>query len=410
VPFPPRLPPRPAFVAASVALVAVSAAVGVPAPLYVVYQQTYGVSATALTGAFAVYILTLVAALLTCGTLSDHLGRRRVAVPALIVGALACLVLVQVESAVPLIAGRALQGLSIGLSLSALGALVVDLGADRPGLAGAITSGAPSGGVAVGALLSGAAVQAGGDRATLQIYAVTAAVLVASAVAVALAPETVRRSRGALRALRPRVRVPLAVRPFFAAVCLSVVAGYVLGGFTQALFPSLSAEVMGQDNRFSGALAVAVLHLAGPIAGAAAGRLAAGRAMLGGAVVLIVGVSVLAAAIAIASFPLFLVAAAVAGVGFGGGFAGAMRTVLDRCTPAERAASVAAVFLVCYLGAVVPSLLVGVIAEQWGLQPAGLAVCLLVVVLAASGAIWFRRRAPGAPDQVVRHTGGAVAQ
>ena len=149
-----------AFATASVALVLACAAAGVPAPLYVVYQQTDGVSTVALTGAFAVYILPLLVALLCCGGLSDHLGRRRVGVPALLVGATGCLVLATVDSAVPLIAGRALQGLSIGLALSALGAYVVDLAPpSRPGLAGAVTSGAPPGGIAIGALASGIAVQ-----------------------------------------------------------------------------------------------------------------------------------------------------------------------------------------------------------------------------------------------------------
>ena len=375
------------FTTASVALVAVCAAAGVPAPLYVVYQQTYGVSTVALTGAFAIYILPLLAALLCCGSLSDHVGRRRVAVPAILVGAVACLILASVDSATPLIVGRAVQGLSIGLALSALGAFVVDLApASRPGLPGAITSGAPPGGIAIGALASGAAVQLAPDRAPVLSFVVAAVLLVVAAVAVALLPETAGGRPGALRSLWPVVRVPPTARTVFPLVCLLVAATYVLGGFTQALAPSLAVSVLGRHDLFSGAVAVAVYHLAGPVAGLAAGRLRAVRALAGGATVLAIGVGGYVAAIAAESFVAYLVAAVVAGTGFGVAFAGAMRVLLERSPAGVHAGTLAAVYLFCYLAAAISSLLAGVAVEIWGLAPVATVLCGLVVVMVATGA------------------------
>ncbi len=382
-----RSPSPTTFTTASVALVAVCAAAGVPAPLYVVYQQTYGVSTVALTGAFAIYILPLLAALLCCGSLSDHVGRRRVAVPAILVGAIACLILASVDSATPLIVGRAVQGLSIGLALSALGAFVVDLApASRPGLPGAITSGAPPGGIAIGALASGAAVQLAPDRAPVLSFVVAAVLLVVAAVAVALLPETAGGRPGALRSLRPVVRVPPTARTVFPLVCLLVAATYVLGGFTQALAPSLAVSVLGRHDLFSGAVAVAVYHLAGPVAGLAAGRLRAVRALAGGATVLAIGVGGYVAAIAAESFVAYLVAAVVAGTGFGVAFAGAMRVLLERSPAGVHAGTLAAVYLFCYLAAAISSLLAGVAVEIWGLAPVATALCGLVVVMVATGA------------------------
>jgi hypothetical protein len=382
-----RHPSGTTFTTASVALVAVCAAAGVPAPLYVVYQQTDGVSTVALTGAFAIYILPLLAALLCCGSLSDHLGRRRVAVPAVLLGAVACLVLATVDSAAPLIIGRAVQGLSVGLALSALGALVVDLvPPSRPGLAGAVTSGAPPGGIAIGALASGAAVQLAPDRAPVLSFVVTATVLVVAAVAVALLPETSGGRPGALRSLRPVVRVPPTARAVFPLVCLLVAATYVLGGFTQALAPSLSVSVLGRHDLFSGSLAVAVYHLAGPVAGLAASLLPTVRALAGGAAVLAVGVAGYVAAIAAGSFAAYLAAAVVAGAGFGVAFAGAMRVLLERSPAGVHAGTLAAVYLYCYLAAAISSLLAGVAVEIWGLAPVATVLCGLVVVMVATGA------------------------
>ncbi|MDL5158786.1 MFS transporter [Actinomycetospora termitidis] len=383
--------PRPrsgaAFAAASVVFVAVCAAAGVPAPLYVVYAQSYGVSTVALTGAFAIYIVPLLVALLCCGSLSDHLGRRRVAVPAVVVGVVACLVLATVDSALPLIVGRAVQGLSVGLALSSLGAFVVDLVPPaRPGLAGAVTSGAPPGGIALGALASGAAVQVAPASAPVVSFLVVAGLLAAAAVTVVLLPETVERRPGALRSLRPVVRVPPTARPVFPAVCLLVAATYVLGGFTQALAPSLAVSVLGRHDLFSGALAVAVYHLAGPAAGLAASRLRATHALVGGSAVLAAGTAGYVGAIAAGSFAAYLGAAVVAGAGFGIAFAGAMRVLLDRSPAGTHAGTLAAVYLFCYVAAAVASLIAGVAVEEWGLAPVASALCGVVVVMVAAGA------------------------
>lgn len=149
----------------------------------------------------------------------------------------------------------------------------------------------------------------------------------------------------------------------FPLVCLLVAATYVLGGFTQALAPSLAVSVLGRHDLFSGAVAVAVYHLAGPVAGLAAGRLRAVRALAGGATVLAIGVGGYVAAIAAESFVAYLVAAVVAGTGFGVAFAGAMRVLLERSPAGVHAGTLAAVYLFCYLAAAISSLLAGVAVE-----------------------------------------------
>src|SRR6266567_1222202 len=60
-------------------------AAGAPSPLYVVYEAMWHFSSLTLTAIFGVYALALLAALLTTGRLSDHLGRRPVVLLALMV-------------------------------------------------------------------------------------------------------------------------------------------------------------------------------------------------------------------------------------------------------------------------------------------------------------------------------------
>jgi hypothetical protein len=54
------------------------AASSAPTPLYATYQAAWGFSALTTTVIFGVYAVALLAALLTAGRLSDHIGRRPV--------------------------------------------------------------------------------------------------------------------------------------------------------------------------------------------------------------------------------------------------------------------------------------------------------------------------------------------
>ena len=83
----------------------------------------------------------------------------------------------------------------------------------------------------------------------------------------------------------------------------------------------------------------------------------------------------------------YLVAAVVAGAGFGVAFAGAMRILLERSPEGTQAGTLAAIYLYCYLAAAVANLLAGVAVEVWGLAPVAVGLCGVVVVMVAVGAL-----------------------
>src|SRR5579871_1535017 len=122
-----RLSGRPAvFVLASliVALLASSAA---PTPLYALYQAQWHFTPITTTVVFGVYAMAVLAALLTLGKLSDHVGRRPVLLTAIAVHA-GSLVIFATATGVPeLLAARVVQGLSTGAALGAIGAAMLDL-------------------------------------------------------------------------------------------------------------------------------------------------------------------------------------------------------------------------------------------------------------------------------------------
>src|ERR1700719_2699444 len=63
-------------VAAVVTAMTFSASGAAPTPLYHQYQESFGLTPFAVTTVFAAYVLSLLAALLTVGSLSDYVGRR----------------------------------------------------------------------------------------------------------------------------------------------------------------------------------------------------------------------------------------------------------------------------------------------------------------------------------------------
>jgi MFS family permease len=393
-----RLPRAVAFAVTAVTFVLILAAAGTPAPLYIVYQERFGIPDAGLTAAFAIYIVPVAAALLFCGRLSDHVGRRPIAVLAPLLGMAACLVLINVHGLGGLLLGRGLQGVATGLSTSAVGAFLLDL--HPPGrltLAAGTTSIAPMAGVAAGAVLSGALVQYGPYPTTL-VYVLFAVLLGLCAVGVALTPETSPRLPGALRSLRPALRVPASVRPVFLTVTACFVASWALGGFYQALAPSLAARMLGHPDHFVGGLAVASLIGTSGLGGPLVARLRPRTAMLTGTAVLLLGTLAVLAALAVHNTLGFFAASMGTGLGLGAAFLGGMRTLVAPIAPLDRASVLSAAYLGAYLGAAIPSFVAGLLTPRWGLPAVTNGYGALVIGLSLFAIlIAARRRRPARP-------------
>src|SRR5690242_14377314 len=98
-------------------LAALLAASSVPSPLYPVFQDQWHFSDVTLTSVFAIYAITLLAALLTVGSISDHIGRRPTLLAALVLEIVAMLLFAGAEGTGWLFAARALQGIATGTAM-----------------------------------------------------------------------------------------------------------------------------------------------------------------------------------------------------------------------------------------------------------------------------------------------------
>ncbi|MFJ7245116.1 MFS transporter [Kitasatospora sp. NPDC098652] len=369
-------------------LVALLAASSAPTPLYPLYQDRWGLSALAVTVVFAAYSLALLSALLTTGALSDHLGRRPVLAGALLAEAASMLLLASADGAGPLTAARLLQGAATGVATSAAGAALLDLTDPRhPGRSALTNTIAPVAGMAAGVLGSTLLVRFAPDP-TVTVYVLLAALFAAQAIAVAFTAETARRHPGALRSLRPRLALPLAARRTLLTTGTAVVAVWALGGFYSSLGPALVRLVApGAPQAARGlvfftlsataTLTVWALRHADPRATVTVGCLA----VLPAAPLTLAGLHGVGA-------PAVHGGAALAGLAFGAVSQGTLRLLLAPLAERDRAATLAAYYVLSYLSMSLPAIAAGAATRQYGLGAtshayAAVAALLAVAALAA---------------------------
>jgi MFS family permease len=350
---------RSGVIAAAMAFCVVFAAGAAPIPLYGTYRIENGVTTDQLALAAVIYFAGAILTLLMLARLSDHLGRKPVALTALGVAALGCVAFLLVNGAPLLLAGRGLQGIAAGLASSAIAAYVVDTGIRAPRwVAPTVTAVGAMIGLAVGALGTGLLVDLAPAPRVLP-YAAALALLAIAAVLILSAPETVRPTPGVLASLRPRLVLPHAARRPFIAAGSVLVATWALGGYYQSFGPSIARDELHSSSAFVAAAVFSSYLAPAVLGGPLTARISPRAAQRIGMSVVTLCVAGLATAIAFHSVPAFIAIGAVAGVAQGAATSGSMRTLLPHATPSERAGLLAFVYATSYAGAAITSLIAG---------------------------------------------------
>jgi predicted MFS family arabinose efflux permease len=366
-----------------------------PSPLYVVYQSAWHFSALTLTSVFAVYVVSLLVALVFAGSLSDRVGRRPVLVLALLTQAAGMVLFAVAHDVEVLFAARIVQGLATGVATGAISAALIDLQPPgRPHLGALLSAAAPPFGLAAGALGSGLLVQYAPDPLRLVYWLLAGIFVVATAGALAM-PETVAARGGWSSVLRPRIGIPHEVRGTFLAVAPVLVATWALGGLYLSLGPSLAVSLLHSSSHVTGGLVIVALTATGAVTSVAVRDHRPQTTMIAGAVLLAFGVGLTLLGLNQGSTALFFAGSTVAGAGFGPGFAGAFKSIMSLAPAAERAGLIAAIYVVSYLGFSLPAIAAGVAVTHQGLLHTtnvyGGAVMALAVWAAAVSVVRHRR-------------------
>ena len=357
-----RLPRPVAFYLLASVIVSFLAGSSAPTPLYAVYAAKWGFSPITTTVIFGVYALAVLSALLTVGSLSDHVGRRPVLLAAIAIQALVMVVFITAGGMPQLLIARVIQGLSTGAAAGAIGAGMLDLNKAKGTIANAV---APVTGTASGALGSGLVVQYL-PQPTHLVYLVLAGVFVLQGTGVALMPETSTPRPGALASIRPRFAVPAQTRGPLLVAIPALVAVWALAGLYGALGPALVRLVSGSGSTVLGGLSLFLLAASGAVAVLLLQKQSPRTLTLIGGTALIAGVGLTVLSVTFGSVAGFFAGTAIAGAGFGGGFQGAIRSVLPLAAPHQRAGVLSVIYVVSYLAMGLPAVIAGFLLVHEG--------------------------------------------
>jgi hypothetical protein len=238
-----------------------------------------------------------------------------------------------------------------------------------------------TGGLALGSLIAGVAIQV--TRSANSIIFVALIVLtILGAACVVLSPESVARTPGALRSMVPRVAVPPAARKEFVAAAPVVAAVWMLAGLSGGLAPNMVRSVFHFDSGLLNGVAGFIAPAVSAVVGLAFAKVAPRRAMILGVYASIVGAVAIILGVYAGSLAIMFVGQAIAGVGFGASFTAALSLVFPLAKPYESAGVVAAIYVVSYVAFGVPIVIEGELVGPIGEVPAVVSYTALTLGLA----------------------------
>jgi predicted MFS family arabinose efflux permease len=350
-----------------------------PTPMYALYAERMHFAVFTTTVVFAVYAVGVLGALLIFGRCSDAIGRRPVLLGGAVFAFASAVVFLCADNVFLLLVGRLLSGLSAGVFTGTATAAIVEAAApaqqDRAATAATIANVA---GLGLGPAVAGILVQYAPQPLRLS-FVVHMFLVVIAVCAILLVPETASRTG---RLGFQRLSVPPQIRPTFVIAATAAFAGFAVLGLFIAVAPSFVSGVIGIDNHAVAGVAAAAVFAASAVAQLVGRNVAPARAVAVGCAILVLGMVLLAIALAYSSLPGLLVAGVVAGIGQGIGFSRGLAAVVEGSPVSRRAEVGSTYFVVAYIAVSLPVLGEGLAAQRWGLRTAGVGFTIATAMLA----------------------------
>lgn len=337
-------------------------------PLLVMYQLDHGFSSIVVDSLLFAYVLGIVPALLLGGPLSDRLGRRRILLPAPVIGIAGSLLLaIGADSAALLASGRILSGIALGLGMAVGGSWVKELSSSPWDVAATDGAGARraamslTAGFGLGAGVAGVLAQ-WGPIPSSSAYLVHIALTVVAGIALWQAPET----RGVQpvsqrKRLWDDLKIPSAGHRRFLYVIVPL-APWVFGtaAAAYAVIPALMAENSGGlPVAFSALLCVVGLGSGFLIQslGRKIDTPANSRAVVVALVLVAAGMAAGAVSADQLTIPLAIGASIVLGFGYGMALVSGLQEIQRIAGPDDLAGLTAVFYSLTYLGFAAPAVM-----------------------------------------------------
>ncbi|MFI7059794.1 MFS transporter [Kribbella sp. NPDC050124] len=353
----------PGFWVIAAAFLTVMAFSTVPTPLYAIYQHRDGFPTYVITVIFASYAVGVMAALYLAGHVSDWLGRRRVALLAVLAEVLSAIIFLVWQDVPGLLLARFICGVGVGVLTATATAHLSELRQvarpeEDPSRSALISSMVNLGGLAFGPLVGGLLatyVSAPLERP----YQVFLVLLVLSAIGIALVPETVERLEER-PAYRPqRVALPSAAKALFFASAVGAFAAFAILGLFTSLAPTFLAGTLHHTSRLLAGVVTFAVFIAGAASQVLFVRMTRRNQLRLGLALMSAGLIGVAVGGLLPGLALFILGGVVAGAGVGLVFRGAVATAASLADPTSRGEVLAALFLIAYTGLTIPVLAIG---------------------------------------------------
>jgi MFS family permease len=380
-----RFAHAPGFCVIAAAFLITMAFSTIPTPLYAIYQQRDGFPAYMITVIFTSYALGVMAALYLAGHVSDWLGRRRIALVAVLGEALSAAIFL-IWPAVPgLLLARFVCGVGVGVLTATATAHLSELRqvsrpSEDPSRSALIASTVNLGGLAFGPLVGGLLAQYVSSPLE-RPYEIFLVLLLISAVGIALVPETVERLEER-PAYRPqRVSLPSSARPLFFASAIGAFAAFAIFGLFTSLAPTFLAGILHHTSRLLAGAVTFAVFIAGAVSQVMFVRMSRPHQLRVGLVAMTIGLVGVAVGGLLPNLWLFVLGGIAAGAGTGLVFRGAVATAASLADPSARGEVLAALFLIAYAGLTIPVLAIGLGITLLPAQVALLLFSALILLL-----------------------------
>ncbi len=357
------------FIAAVGSLTMVYLVSGTPISLYSVWQEDLGMTHAQLSLVSMFYLAGTVPPLLFLPRISDHLGRRPATVMTILIAIAGTMTFAMVSCPEMVMVGRLVQGLVSGMASSTIAAFVVDTSEGLPRWVGPmITSSAPTLGITIGAIASGALVSYT-DVSIPTIFFAVSLMMVICIILVVLARETMPPSPGLLRSLRPRVCLPKGCGRLFLASSMIFMGTWAIEGFSQSFSSTLILEYTGSSEPFMASLLFITLLLPN-----AFGAFFANRFELRFAQRVVMGIYIICLIMLYASLQvyesllMFCLFSICVSFTQGIAFTACVTELIIRASQTQRAGTYSMIYAVAYGGSSIPSLVVGFIPGEFSVS------------------------------------------
>ncbi|HAQ82622.1 MFS transporter [Bradyrhizobium viridifuturi] len=354
-----------------------------PALSYRLYAEEWQLSPLQTTSVFAIYPIFVVGTLVFLGDLSDHVGRRRTMLAALVFSLTGALALAWALDIEWLLTARAVMGIGVGLASGASTAAILEFSpSGDPERAASATNMAQALGFATALLLGGALIQYAPYPLRLD-FVVLALVIATLITAVWFLPRHVgSRKPWSLR----MPHVPASIRKEFCVAAIGAATAFTSGAVLLSLGGQVAHDLVGSANELMNGAVLASFAVVSAAVTGVARKLPPRLAFFLGSIAAVLAVLFLWLATNVHSLPALLVSTSLAGISYALLFLGAL-TLLNAVSPADgRGGVLSAFYLVGYLCMGFCALALGLVARASGLATA---VAVASVVLASLGGATF---------------------